>query len=175
MRNLELKARYANLTHAEAIARSIGATFGGELRQTDTYFHAPYGRLKLREVQHIQPDESADVFHAELIAYQRPETAATRWSDYITSVVTAPDTLREALARALGVRQIVTKTRRLYRYKNSRIHLDCVVNLGNFIEFEALADDGDESRARAVMGELMQAFGLQASDAITSSYGEMML
>jgi predicted adenylyl cyclase CyaB len=173
MRNLELKAHFADLIRAEEIARKLNATFEGELRQTDTYFHVPQGRLKLREIQHIQPDESADVFRAELIAYQRPEDTATRWSDYVTSVITAPDTLRAVLARALDVRQVVTKTRRLYLYQGSRIHLDCVVGLGNFIEFEVLADDGDEGHARNVMSELMRAFSLQDDDAITASYGEM--
>lgn len=164
MRNLELKARYAALGRAEQIALSIGATFGGELHQLDTYFHAPRGRLKLREINQAQ---------AELIYYERLEDSAARWSDYFTAQVSDVERLRDALTRALSIRLRVEKFRRLYLYKGARIHLDRVQALGTFIEFE-VPTDGDEAAARATMSELMQAFDVRDEDAIRASYSELM-
>jgi len=176
MRNLELKARFPDLGRAEEIARSIGATPGGDLAQRDTYFRFAGGRLKLRE------DGRGG---GELIFYRRPEDSPARWSDYFKAPVSAPEELRDVLARALGVSRVVEKTRRLLWYRGARIHLDRVEGLGTFVEFEVPAGDGaaagDETdpvggtaaAARAVMDELMRAFGLTGADSIAASYGEM--
>ena len=67
---------------ALARARALGAELWGDLRQTDTYFNVPSGRLKLRETAGLQ---------AELIAYERDEDAADRTSDYqIARTTTRP-------------------------------------------------------------------------------------
>ena len=188
MRNLELKARYADLARGEQIAQSIGATFGGDLHQLDTYFYVPHGRLKLREITPLPP-RGGGVGGGELIFYQRPEDAPTRWSDYFTAPVSPTESMRDVLTRALGVRQQIEKTRRLYLYRGARIHLDRVTHVGNFIEFEVpispppqplsqfgrgVGGEGDEMQARALMRELMQAFGLNDTDAITASYSELL-
>jgi adenylate cyclase class IV len=66
-RNLELKARHADLDAARKIVRAIaGVRSGGVEMQVDTYFHVPHGRLKLREIN----EESAT-----LIFYDRPNRA----------------------------------------------------------------------------------------------------
>ena len=49
-RNIELKARVADLNAAARAAEALGATRRALLVQTDTYFHARQGRLKLREI-----------------------------------------------------------------------------------------------------------------------------
>ena len=48
-RNVELKARDAEPERSLERARALGAEDRGELRQRDTYFATPRGRLKLRE------------------------------------------------------------------------------------------------------------------------------
>ncbi len=165
MRNLELKARLGDRAHAEQIALDIGADFGGEWRQLDTYFLVPHGRLKLREVDQVQ---------AELIGYERPEHEAARWSEYHTAPVAHGPDMRDVLARALGVRIQVDKTRRLYRYRGARIHLDAVRGLGAFIEFEVPCNDGDEVGAQALMRDLMKSFTLSDADALRASYAELL-
>ena len=165
MRNLELKARIESWDEAETAARGLPAAWGGEWRQVDTYFRAPQGRLKLREV---------DGAPAELIAYERPEQTATRWSDYLIAPVENGPALRDVLTRALGVRAQVNKIRRLYVYRSARIHLDRVERLGAFVEFEVVCADGDEVAAAKLMGELMQAFALNEKDALRLSYSDML-
>lgn len=172
MRNLELKARLSDLPAAAHTARALGAAFAGDLRQIDTYFVVPQGRLKLREIELAREAGQPAQHTAELIFYRRPEDAPTRWSDYYTAPVDAPTALRDVLGRAYGVRQQIIKTRRLYLYHGARIHLDQVAALGDFIEFE-VPTTADLEAARAVMRELMTAFNLTDDDALRTSYGEM--
>jgi adenylate cyclase class IV len=165
MRNLELKAPLGDRARAEQIALELGAEFGGEWRQLDTYFVVPHGRLKLREV---------DQAPSELIGYERPERGAVRWSDYHTAPVAHGPAIRDVLARALGVRVQVDKMRRLYLYRGARIHLDGVRGLGAFIEFEVPCNDGDEAGAQSLMRDLMRRFALSDADALRASYAELL-
>lgn len=163
-RNLELKARAPESTRVEAALRRLGAVEAGLLIQTDTYFHAPSGRLKLRETVGAA---------AVLIAYDRPEDAAQRFSAFRIAEVPDADSLRAVLSAALGLRGGVAKRRRLYTWQDCRIHLDEVEGLGSFLEFEVLSagvacDDWDRMEA------LMTVFGLRDSDAIRASYSDLL-
>src|SRR5438552_1422251 len=104
-RNVELKARCADLAAARAAEEEIGAEFAGVLEQRDTYFVAPHGRLKLRECAGRG---------AELIGYARGDRAAARGSDYRITAVSDADGLRSVLGAALGVRGEVVKRRELW-------------------------------------------------------------
>ena len=168
MRNLELKARCADLAAAEASARGLGATAGGTLHQLDTYFVTPMGRLKLRQINRGG---------GELIYYERAEDHAVRWSNYYTAPVADCAALRDVLGRAYHVRLEVEKARVLYLYRGARIHLDRVEQLGTFLEFEApVATEGnaDRERARQIMEELMAAFGIGPADSIQASYADLL-
>src|SRR5687767_8766334 len=109
MQNLEIKCRYEDHRRAERLAReALGATRTEELRQTDTYFAVPAGRLKLRRIR----EGAADRY--ELIFYRRADRASARASTYeILDVAEGPQTLK-FLARALGVKVRVEKRRRVY-------------------------------------------------------------
>src|SRR3954452_11260819 len=87
-RNVELKARDPEPERSLERARALGAEDRGELRQRDTYFAAPRGRLKLRE---------QDPGHAELIAYERDDEANARESRSRIAPIAAPPALRDAL------------------------------------------------------------------------------
>ena len=149
-RNIEIKARVPDMPalrrRVEAIADS-GPEF---IAQDDTFFACPHGRLKLR----VFADGSG-----ELIAYDRPDTTAPKTSDYLIAPVPDPDSLRETLARALGVAGRVVKQRTLYLTGATRIHLDHVEGLGDHLELEVVlrddqsADDGD-AVARKLLSQL---------------------
>lgn len=165
MRNIELKARLADRTRAEAVCRELGAAYQGELDQTDTYFRVVEGRLKLREQT---PGDD------HLIFYRRDDRAEARESDYVISP--APPELKGVLSDALGVGGVVHKVRSLWLWDNVRIHLDRVEGLGDYIEFEAVLDeshsdaDGIEKNA-----QLMRAFDLSRADIETGSYADLLL
>ena len=133
------------------------------LTQSDTYFHVPHGRLKLRRI---------DGAHAELIQYERPDQQGDRWSEYTRVPVEDPDGLTVALQHALGVRCVVEKVRDLYLYKTARIHCDEVRGLGSFLEFEVV--ETPPAEAAALMAELTAAFQVRDQDIIAGSYGEML-
>jgi homotetrameric cytidine deaminase len=134
-RNVELKARDAHPERSLERARALGAEDRGELRQRDTYFAAPNGRLKLRE---------QEPGGAELIAYERADTPGARESRYRIAPVSDPAALREALAAALGTVVVVDKRRRLLLWEGVRIHLDEVAGLGAFVELEGVAAEGSD-------------------------------
>lgn len=125
--------------------------------------------MKLREEEGAAPC---------LVAYERPDLRGQKESRYRIVEVGDADELREALAALLGVRVVVTKTRRLFVLDGVRIHLDRVDDLGSFIEFEAVvdSDDSDSSeRFEELLAELRHAFGIREGDLITGSYSDLAL
>ena len=60
-RNIELKARDPDPARSLQASLDVGASDEGWLRQTDTYFRVPHGRLKLREEDAV----------SQLISYER--------------------------------------------------------------------------------------------------------
>ncbi|MBI3911841.1 MAG: class IV adenylate cyclase [Armatimonadetes bacterium] len=165
-RNLEIKARCPDLDAAAAHALALGATPAGVLRQVDTYFACRHGRLKLRET------EGAD---AELIAYQRPDRAAARASDYLAVPVPDAPALKTALANALGIRAVVAKVRRLYLYRATRIHLDEVEELGRFLELETAVEGQSDEEAAAELCAIQEALGIGTKDLLRGSYADLLL
>lgn len=59
-------------------------------------------------------------------------------SDYEKCDIRAPevDGLNGVLNRALGITGIVKKRRQLFMVANTRVHVDSVENLGDFMELE---------------------------------------
>jgi predicted adenylyl cyclase CyaB len=165
-RNLERKARCADLSAAAAAIGRLGARHEGVLEQTDVYFRSAKGRLKLRTTEG-QP--------AVLIWYERPDETSARWSRYYLVPVSDPTALRAALAAALGERGEVRKRRTLWMWHNVRIHLDEVVGLGTFIEFEAvMAANEDEATAQARLAELAAVLGLTPAGDVAGSYADLL-
>ena len=168
-RNIELKARLASLDRARDVARAIRAEYVGMLRQIDTYFSCPNGRLKLREIAGQG---------AELIWYARSDEGKPRPSLYMICEVEHPATLSSLLDSALGSNVTVEKQRDLFLWQNVRIHLDDVTGLGTFVEFEAVmqddADDADDAEAYSHLRFLTEKFEISASDVLTGSYSDML-
>lgn len=165
-RNLEVKARCADLSRARAASLALGAQAAGIEAQTDTYFHVPHGRLKLREINGLT---------AVLIAYERPNIGAARLSAYHLVPVSNPASLKAALTAALGLRGAVIKRREILLWHNVRIHLDEVSNLGTFVEFEAVLGPGDdETTAAARLAQLGAALGIESADHLAPSYADLL-
>jgi adenylate cyclase, class 2 len=163
--NIEVKARYPDLTKARAVCQRIGASFAGVRRQVDTYLHATDGqRLKLRQINNST---------AELISYSRPDTAVTRQSAYtITPVADAENWLKDHS----DVRCVVRNRRELWLWRNVRIHLDEVEILGSFIEFEGvISSDADEAISRERVDQLVKEFAIAPADQIGTSYSDLIL
>lgn len=173
-RNLETKARYDDLDHAATIAQAAGGRFAGTLMQTDTYFHAPHGRLKLREIRAEGPD-GAITSGVELIAYQRPDASGMRLSTYTVTPVTDAESCRMGLAAVLGVRVVVRKRRGLWLVGATRVHLDDVDDLGRFIELETVITTQPESAAAAEHAHLIALLAITPETTFAGSYSDLLM
>jgi predicted adenylyl cyclase CyaB len=126
-RNVEIKARIRDM---EAVRRRVAGICDGppeSLEQTDTFFPVRAGRLKLRELSTTR---------AELIYYTRSDVPGPKASEYERASIADGPALRRLLAAALGVRGEVRKRRLVYRLGRTRVHLDEVQELGDFLELE---------------------------------------
>lgn len=164
-RNVELKARDPDRARSLATCEDIGAAPHGVLVQQDTYFHVPHGRLKLREEEGARP---------HLIGYERADLLGGRESRYRIIEIDQPGELKAALRGTLGLKAVVAKKRWLFLWEGVRIHLDQVASLGNFIEFEAIADaTPDLSHQEAQVARLRQAFEIEDADLVGGSYCDL--
>lgn len=166
--NIEIKARLSPEQLARvrehALARASAAP--EVLRQRDTFYTVPRGRLKLRELG----DGTA-----ELIAYQRPDRPGPAHSSYVRAACADAEALHEALARTLGVRGVVEKRRELVRIGPTRVHLDEVVGLGTFVELEVVLRPGQPLReGEEIAGELVAALGIAPECLIESAYIDLL-
>jgi adenylate cyclase class IV len=132
------------------------------MRQEDTFFRTPRGRLKLR-------DPGAGP--AELIYYERANERGPRPSVYHVAPVADPAGLKAVLAAGLGVRGVVRKERELFVARDTRIHLDDVASLGRFVELEVmLSGEAELERGLERCRELMEALGVTEGDLVDRSY-----
>lgn len=165
-RNVEIKARIDSVEALLPVARALA---GGEpvtILQDDTFFPCPNGRLKLRDFGNGS---------GELIQYERPDATGPKTSSYVRVPTAAPDSLREALTRALGTLGRVRKQRWLLLAGRTRIHLDRVEQLGDFLELEVVLHDGEDERAgideaQALMGQL----GVQPAQLLRGAYLDLL-
>lgn len=168
MRNIEVKARITNMEDAERIASVItGDMPPVRFEQTDTYFNVPKGRLKLRE---HRGEETRD----ELIFYLRPNEPGPKPSDYWIVETREPTELKSMLSSALGINAVVTKERTVFFFQNVRIHLDSVVELGTFLEFEEVLPEGSSQPGDTdLIKQLMREFSIKKEDLIGESYCDL--
>lgn len=165
-RNVEIKARIESLDALEPVVRDFADNGPIEIRQDDTFFPCQAGRLKLRDFG----DGSG-----ELIFYQRADVLGPKLSQYTRSASADPATLRSILTQAMGQSGRVVKRRTLYLAGRTRIHLDRVLDLGNFLELEVVLQDGEaiESGIAEANG-LLERLGVDASQLTEGSYFDLL-
>ncbi len=171
MKNLELKVACDAETFA-AVTRAARALGQSTLvRQRDTYFAVPSGRLKLREI-----DEGGER-SAELIGYSRPDVAGARWSQYYRAEFSPGQiaSLAQMMERAIGVRVVVEKRRVVVIHRHTRIHLDQVEQLGSFVELETvMSGDLSETEAERELAEVAQRLGIEDLPVVGGSYSDLL-
>ena len=165
-RNVEIKARIDSVDALLPAARALAEADPEVIQQDDTFFACTTGRLKLR------------VFgdgRGELIAYARPDTTAPKISDYTLVPVNDPDALREVLAHALGVRGRVVKRRRLLFVGRTRMHLDQVEGLGDFLELEVVLREGEPAADGAAEAhDLLQRLRIGRDRCVAGAYIDLL-
>lgn len=168
--NIEIKAHVRDFETLQQRLAQLSDTPVEVIEQEDIFFHTPadsqQGRLKLRI---LAPQ------HGQLIYYERPDATGPKASNYFISATTEPDTLRTVLTGAWGIRGVVRKRRRLYLIGQTRVHLDQVEDLGNYMELEVvMRPDQNPTEGEAIAADLMVQLGIASTDLVQGAYLDLL-
>ena len=164
--NVEIKARVRDLGRMRSLVEQIAGEPGELIIQRDVFFHTARGRLKLRVLGPAS---------GQLVCYDRPDDAGPKRSDYAMAVTDDPASLETALGACLGVRGVVSKERRLYWAGNTRIHLDHVEGLGEYLELEVVLESGQPAGVGVQRAnELMERLGIEEGDLVDVAYIDLL-
>ncbi|MGE5365041.1 MAG: class IV adenylate cyclase [Bacteroidota bacterium] len=163
--NVEIKARVRNLEELTGLAEKITDRPAAVIKQEDIFFNTAGNRLKLR----IFSEDKG-----ELIYYERNDQPGPKRSDYYISETHDPQSLKDVLQKAYGIRGTVKKIRTLYMCDNTRIHVDRVEGLGNFMELEVVLNDGQsEADGDAISNDIMSRLNIKREDLLDNAYIDM--
>ncbi|MCC7408519.1 MAG: class IV adenylate cyclase [Phycisphaeraceae bacterium] len=166
-RNIELKARIPSIASLSPRGAALATQGPTEIFQDDTFFPCPAGRLKLRAFSETT---------GELIFYRRPDHLGPKESFYLRSPTHDPASLRELLTLAYGVAGRVIKHRTLYLVGRTRVHLDRVQNLGEFLELEVmLGNDEPPDSAMHEALHLMTRLGIDNTQLVEGAYMDLLI
>ena len=176
--NLEFKAQFQSLDELYPRLADLNATHRETVHQIDTYFHVTKGkdsvkseacepRFKLREVNGWS--------EGWLIYYERPNQDGSRYSQYQLCEIADPGSLKNLLTIALGVKTIVKKQREIWMFNHTRIHLDTVTDLGQFVELETVFKGQTEAEAIDEHQYVKTTLRLDTTDPIAVSYSDLVM
>lgn len=165
-RNIEIKAYIESVDALVPKAAAIADQGPIDIIQDDTFFRCDSGRLKLRAFSQEE---------GELIFYRRADQQGPKESFYLRSPTSAPETLRESLSLAYGQAGRVQKHRTLFLTGRTRIHLDKVEGLGEFLELEVVLNEGEPAeKGVREAHELMAKLGVEPSQLIEDAYVDLL-
>ncbi len=176
--NLEFKAQCQSLDNFYPRLIALNAVHRETVHQVDTYFYVPSEkhvtilevcepRLKLREAKGWS--------EGWLIYYERPNQDGSRYSQYQLCEIADPESLKGLLTTALGVKTIVKKQREVWMFNYTRIHLDTVVDLGEFVELETVFRGQTEAEAIHEHQHVKAVLHLDTEEPIAVSYSDLVL
>jgi predicted adenylyl cyclase CyaB len=164
--NVEIKARVVDLSSLRERVESIADGPAEVIDQEDTFFAVATGRLKLRDFGGGR---------GELIRYHRPDDSGPKTSEYTIAPTSEPKALKTILTEVLGVLGVVRKRRWLSLVGQTRIHLDRVEGLGDFLELEVVLRPGQsEDEGIAIAEELMGRLGIAEDDLVEVAYIDLL-
>jgi len=162
MRNIEIKVTLPNKQAAINRLKHMGAEYQYTMQQCDYYFLTGEDKEKLRVI---------DGKEYQLITYQREEKQGRKDSHYEIKELSAKD--KDDLLSQRKVIKQVEKTRELWLFNNTRVHIDFVKRLGNFLELETVVRDipleAGESEFKTVVDEL----GINPARSVAASYSDL--
>jgi len=161
--NLELKIKVTSHQSLKKILLQIGAESRGILNQKDVYYSVFNGLLKLR----------IENGNESLIFYNRNEDDKNRWSDF-EFIKFANIGGEKFFNKLFDVEVIVKKKRELFYYDDTRIHLDKVKLLGNFLELETLVING-KTDAKKRFSKIKNLLKLDELKQIRKSYRDLLI
>lgn len=83
--------------------------------------------------------------------------------------------LHSLLTAALGKRCVVNKVRKLFLIGQTRVHVDTVDGLGDFMELEVvLRDEQSPEEGQQIAFDLMEKLGIDRSDLMATAYADLL-
>lgn len=165
-RNVEIKARARDFQRQFALAKDLADGPATLLPQRDIFYHVPQGRMKLRF-------EGSDKGY--LVSYSRPDKSGPKLSNYQLFPTQEPTVLDQCLRATLEVRGEVVKERTLFMVGQTRIHMDVVQGLGEYMELEVvLRESQSAEEGQAIAEDLMNRLDIHSEDLITDAYMDML-
>ena len=124
------------------------------------------GRLKLRVFSRTS---------GELIFYRRANQQGPKESFYVRSPTSEPESLRDALTLAYGQTGRVQKHRTVVLVGRTRVHLDQVQGLGDFLELEVVLSESESAEIGVLDAtELMSRLGVQQQQLLEEAYVDLL-
>lgn len=164
--NIEIKAILSDRAAAEAIAARLSDKDPLIIHQEDVFFCCDGARLKLRI---LAPDRG------ELIRYERTNVADARRSRYLIARTADPQVLLDILTQTLGRTGVVRKKRTLYLIGQTRIHIDQVEGLGDFLELEVvLRPEQSDVEGKRIATALLADFGVDQEQFVGEAYVDLL-
>jgi predicted adenylyl cyclase CyaB len=164
-RNVEIKARIDSVEAIAPRVEKVADSGPSQILQDDTFFECAGGRLKLRIFSDTE---------GQLIYYRRSDIAGPKESFYVISPTASPRTLLDALSLAYGQTGRVKKHRTLFLVGRTRVHLDCVDELGHFLEIEVvLSEDEPTDAGVAIACDLLAQLGISHDQLVEGAYVDM--
>lgn len=159
--NLELKIKVNSRKYLLEKIKSSKARYIKIINQKDVYYKIRKGLLKLR----IENGTYT------LIKYLRDEKEK-RWSNYhlLTLIGENPESYLKDIFK---IDIVVEKKRELYMYKNTRIHLDSVKGLGNFLELESVVIN-NKKESEIEFNEAVKFLNLDPTKQLKTSYKNLL-
>jgi predicted adenylyl cyclase CyaB len=167
MKNIEIKSPLPDKEEIIEKLKSVNASNPWNRIQTDIFYEVPEkdSWLKLRS-----ESSQSDC----LVSYKRASfNSGPRESEYYLCNVDRK--IKNVLKHVLKEIVTVSKTRSYWHYKNTRIHLDTVDNLGDFIELETLTGQISIENAFKENKEIIELLGLDPDKFISVPYAELLI
>jgi predicted adenylyl cyclase CyaB len=165
-RNVEIKARVDDMERTRRLAANAADRGPETITQRDTFFEVEVGRLKLREFSDSE---------GELIYYRRPDSVGPKESQYERTPVSNAPALLDLFSKRLGVLGCVRKRRLVYWVERTRIHLDGVEGLGNFLELEVVLNEQEPYEAAVREVEmLMDRLEIETATLVSDAYIDLL-
>ena len=165
-RNVEIKAVLRDRDAIIAAAARRSDSVPEIISQHDFFFRCGEGRLKLRMFEPAC---------GELIQYDREDIASARCSRYQVAYTSTPEILLDILTRTLGRTGEVKKTRILFKIGQTRVHIDTVEGLGDFLELEVvLRPEQTEADGKRIAETLLAELGAEKSQFVAEEYVDLL-
>ena len=166
-RNVEIKAFIENKDILLKKVNNISTKWPELLIQKDTFFNFPFGKLKLREINKTQ---------FEIILYFRNSLFWPKKSKYYRFKINNLCRTKKILGFFLWIKWIVKKQRKLFYTNQTRIHIDNVESLGDFIELEVEMKDNESIQSGVdIANNLIDYFWIKSKSLIEKSYLDILL